>query len=740
VRSKFRLVLVAVVLLLAALVAPGTASAGSYTVRQCDYTVGNGHSDFGWQAAGSPGIALYNGSGCSEFGLAARNGAVGSEQRYPSGGYGGWFAYAPIGTVITRFSGAFGTIVGCCVNGMAPYAEAFGTTAKAYLFQGDLGNDSWYAPSGLRGPQGRSWQASTSGFDARSVGFYLRCGPGFSCYQNPTGDFRLRGRSFDFTLRDDVPPSLGAPGGTLLAGGWLGGNRTLSVPAGDVGGGLTGVSATFDGGMALNAPAPCTTAGGRYARLQPCPLGHTGSWTVDTSKLRDGARTVTVRAADVGGAVAEQTRSVKVDNTAPATPLAPAVEGGGDWRNVNGFALGWTNPPGQHAPISLARFEACPIAGGGCLSGERAAPGIARIEPIALPHAGEWDVRVWLGDAAGNADPTLASPAQRLRFDPDPPVLRFAGRDASAPTRVVVEASDMSGLADGQIELRPFGRGDWKPIPTVRHGETLSAEIDDAAMRGVVELRARAVDRAGNATTLLGDLRSLPLRGATRLDAAIVTRVRRGGPACRPRLSLRCRGAVTVRRSAVRTGYGSLVRIGGELRSAVGQPLPHRAVTVAVVSRNGSARLADVHTDAVGRFALVMSARRSTRIELAFHGDAQMLPTGRALALRVPAPITVRASRRLVHGDGRVVFSGRLRGGALPARGKLVEIQAHFRGRWRTISALRTRSDGRWRFGYAFRSAPRPARYRLRARVPGEAGYPFAVGTSRPVRVTVLPR
>lgn len=739
-RSKFRLILVAAILLSLALVAPGTASAGSYTVRQCDYAAPNGYSDFIWQAAGAPAIARYNGSGCSEFGLAARNGAVGTEQRYPSGGYGGWFAYAPSGTVITRFSGAFGTLVGCCVNGLAPYAEASGPGGRTYLFQGDLGNDSWYAPSGLRGPQGRSWAASTSGFDAKSVAFYLRCGPGFSCYQNPTGDFRLRGRSFDFTLRDDVPPTLGNAGGTLLAGGWLRGTRTLTLPASDVGGGLTGVSATFDNGTALNAPAPCATAAGRYARLQPCPRGHAGSWTVNTAGLPDGARSLTLRATDAGGATAAQSRSLKVDNTSPAAPVGTAVEGGSGWRNTNGFALDWTNPAGQHAPIARAHFVLCPVGGGACLSGERAGDAIMRAGSISLPHAGEWDARVWLGDAAGNADPALASPAQRLRFDPDPPVLRFLDRDPSAPTRVVVAVSDLSGLAGGQVELRPFGRGDWQALPTQRQGERLVADIDDTGRRGVFELRARAVDRAGNAATLVGETGVLPLRSATRLEAAIVTRVRLGKTSCRPRLASRCPRVVTVRRSTVRTRYGSAVPIRGTLLSRANGPLANRAVHVKVVSRNGTVALPDARTDSAGRLRVVLPAQRSATIALSFDGDARALPAGRDLIVRVPASVTMKTSRRLVHGDGRVVFHGRVRGRSLPPRGKLVEIQAHFRGRWRTISAVRTHRGGRWRFGYSFHSALRPATYRLRARVPGEAHYPFAAGASRAVRVTVLPQ
>jgi hypothetical protein len=736
--SPFRAVLVAVVAL-SALVVP-SAWAGSYTVRQCDYAVGNGHHDFQWQGAGIPAFDPHGGSGCGEFGLAARNGSRGREVRYPSGGYGGWFAYAPSGTVITRFSGAFGTLQGCCVNGVAHYAEAAGPGGRAYLFQGHLGDGSWYAPSGLRGPVGRSWEASISGFEAKSVGMYLRCGPGFSCYQNPTGDFRVRGRSFDFTLRDDVAPTVGASSGSLLDAGWIRGARVLAVGGDDVGGGLTGLSATFDNGTALSAPTSCTVVAGHYARLQPCPRGHAASWNVDTSRLPDGERTVTIRAIDAGGAAGARTYGLRVDNTPPAAPVGASTDGGGGWRRANGFVLRWSNPSGQAAPIVRARIEACPLAGGDCVSAERTGESPTATSPLVLPHGGEWSARVWLEDAAGNAERAHAGPDQRLRFDPDPPVLRFVGGEPGGPTQVVVESDDLSGLVDGQIELRRQRGGDWEPLPTTRHGKRLLADIDDTRRRGDYLLRAHAVDAAGNRATEYGGVRTLPVRAASRLDATVVERVAAAELGCRPARSRLCRRMVIVRRAVVRARHGSLVAVRGRLVGPGGGRLADREIAARLVSRDGTAHLPALRTDAAGRFALLLRARRSTVVELAFAGDRGALPSSRRLAVHVPAPVTMRVGRGLVLGGRRVEFRGLVHGGHLPRRGKLVEIQAHFRDRWRTISAVRADRRGHWRFAYAFQPSPALASYRMRARVPTEAGYPFAAGASRPVRVTVLGR
>ncbi len=665
------------------------AAAGTYTVRQCDWATGNGHHDFVWQSSGAPTVDQHAGSGCGEFGLAARNGGGGTQRTYPSGAYGGWFAYAPNGTVFTGFAGAFGTLEGCCVSGMTSYAEATqqpdGQGGRAYLFQGHLGNATWSAPSGLAGPVGRSWSAATSGFEARRVGFHLRCGPGFTCAQGTVADLRLRGRSFDFTLRDDASPLIGNASGSLFDGGWLSGTRTLSFPAHDTGGGLTGVETAFDDGTILQSPSSCTIVAGRYARLQPCPAGRTGEWTVDTSRLPDGVRGLELRATDVGGATVRKTYAISVDNHAPASPRDLELDSGDSWRRTNGFGLRWTAPSGQHAPIAATRWTLCPagtstatLTAGTmyvraavpkrnghaslpptpCVEGEHAgADGSLRITP---PAPGEWDVRLWLADAAGNGDPETATSPRRLRYDPDPPALRFLPAHPATPERFDVVGHDLSGIVQGTIELRRYGSDAWIALLTERDGERLVAVLDESrrAAGGVFDLRARAVDAAGNAAVVYGGQRTL------REQSLTATR--------RP------------------------------------NPRPHARVTMA---------------------AHAPRARRA----------AGHKHHGRRGAGRRPASRWGRGQHRLAIVGGRpLLLQGRI-GRPVPRHGKLVEVQAHFRGRWRTISAVRARRDGRWRFRYVFRTTGLRASYRMRARVPVEAGYPFAAGVSRPVRVTVLP-
>jgi hypothetical protein len=670
----------AVALALTCIAAAPPAAAGSYTVRQCDYASGNGHHDFVWQSAGSPTIDQYAGSGCGEFGLAARNSGGGTQRTYTSGAFGGWFAHSPAGTVFTHFSGAFGVLAGCCVNGMATYAEATqrfdGHGAGAYLFQGNLGNQTWGAPSGLSGPVGRSWNASTSGFDATRVAFYMACGPGFSCSQGIYGDLRLRGRSFDFTLRDEVPPSVGEPAGTLLTGGWVRGVRSLSFPAHDTGGGLSAVDAVFDVGTAFHSPSGCTVVAGRYARLQPCPSGRVADWAVDTARLPDGGHQLRLSATDAGGTRTQRTFAAYVDNGAPAAPQALAVVGGDDWRAANGFELMWANPGGQHAPIARARWLACRLGAPvpECVGGERSASSVATSGPVALPAAGEWVVGVWLEDSVGNGDPSTAS-RQRLRYDPDPPLLDVLPADPAAPGRIGASVSDLSGVVSGTIEVRRHGSDGWIDLAAMRSADRIVAQLEESltAAGGTFDVRVRAVDAAGNAAV-----------------AHKLLEVEAPAPAW----------------------------VQGPLPGPVLSPDGWRPQPV------GSPRL-----DSRGAARVTMTARvRVARGQRPRKG-------GRSR----PRPPRPRDVRRLVTTGGRpVLFRGRV-GKPVPRGGKLVEVQAHFRGRWRTISTVRARRDGRWRFRYTFRTSPWRAVHRLRARVPVEAGYPFSAGASRPVRVTVLP-
>jgi hypothetical protein len=78
----------------------------------------------------------------------------------------------------------------------------------------------------------------------------------------------------------------------------------------------------------------------------------------------------------------------------------------------------------------------------------------------------------------------------------------------------------------------------------------------------------------------------------------------------------------------------------------------------------------------------------------------------------------------------------------IPAGGKNVELQV-WQGRkdgWNTFRTFRSDSSGRWSKRYTFSHTTCLDRWKIRARVPREAGYPFEDGASRSVRITVRGR
>jgi hypothetical protein len=118
-------------------------------------------------------------------------------------------------------------------------------------------------------------------------------------------------------------------------------------------------------------------------------------------------------------------------------------------------------------------------------------------------------------------------------------------------------------------------------------------------------------------------------------------------------------------------------------------------------------------------------------------GTDTVRPASADIPVVVPARTSIRVDRRRVRNGDTVTFRGRLRGRPLPDGGKLVDLQVKLRDRWRTFATPRADPGGRWAFAYRFEATRGLVRYRFRARIRREAAYPYELGYSRTVRVTV---
>ena len=466
-----------------------------------------------------------------------------------------------------------------------------------------------------------------------------------------------------------------------------------------------------------------------------------------TDRLPDGPHTARLTYSDAAGNPGALERTFYSDNTAPEA-IEPAVVGGEGWRADNGFALRWHTPPQAHAPIVAARYRLCAPDGTTCEEGRREGSAIDEIANLPVKRQGDNTLRVWLEDEAGNQAGAAGARLLHLRLDSQKPELAFLPQDPNDPLTVAVRANDsISGVATGEIEMRRRGGNTWHPLATRVEGDRLAADIkDEGLQRGLYEFRARATDHAGNESST--GARADGDQAAVRLPVRVTTRLRAGFPRSRTRRrAVRRHGRRRVVRRRVRVlvprarvGYRRQARVRGVLTNPDGQPLDSAPLTVLTRRRlpGSHFRVAGfVRTNAKGRFAYTVRGSASRILRFRYDGSRRIRGVNRDVTVVVPAAGSLRTNRRRLLNGQAVTFSGRVRTRPIPSVGKLVEIQAFFRGRWRTISTTRTARSGRWSFRYRFGATSGVVRYRFRALLSREGGYPFGTGASRVVTVTV---
>ncbi|HEV7629145.1 MAG TPA: hypothetical protein VGO89_21855, partial [Streptomyces sp.] len=505
--------------------APPARADGEYRVVQClgpphDFAVYSMHS------------GLYAEDKCGSIAALSLRGTPGSVVPNESGIW--WLATAPDGTTFSSwqasFQGGGGSTSGWLLSARV-CADVYCFFPLQYLF---LGLENWGAPVLQR------WQGS----GAMMLQFGLSCsfGAAGACTVGgaPPGADMFAPM---IGVVDHYPPAPAQlTGGTLPGSGWQSGRAAHSVAfnAGDRGGGVERVVASVSSGSWV-AAAPCAQTASGYARLVPCPLSFSGSIPIDIAALADGRHDLALTTIDAGG---QQSASgpypVLVDNTAPAAPKNLTVLGGDAWRSRDDFAIRWDNPSDPYAPVTAAHWQLCAV-GGKCRDGVTAATGVKGLDGLVTGHSGDYLLRIWLEDSAGNQNAANAAGPVHLRLDAEAPSLMFEPQNPADPLRVAVSVTDeTSGLSSGAVEMRREGTDSWQALPTSTEPGKLVALLDDEnAPDGRYELRARAIDSAGNEGST--DRNRDGTRALVQLPVRIVTKIRAG------------RRTMRVRRVAVRS-------------------------------------------------------------------------------------------------------------------------------------------------------------------------------------------
>jgi hypothetical protein len=485
------------------------------------------------------------------------------------------------------------------------------------------------------------------------------------------------------------------------------------------------------------------------ARAKTCPDWAGGTLPLDTRNLADGPHTLTLRAVDRADNVREVGKSVRVDNTSPSAPKALSVIGGDGWRPSNTFTLHWSNPAqGDSSPIAGAAYKLCAIGTTtDCVTGVQRGNDLNELE-LKLSQSGDFEASVWLIDAAGNSRPETAASPVRLGYDDDAPRIAIAPLNPEDPSRIRLDAGDAtSPIARGELSLQRQGRkraGKIRTIPAQITPDGVFATVDDERLPdGRYRLSARVADSAGNERSTnqfsgggVAEV-TFPIRLATTLKVGKPRRVhgkRRRG---------KRRHARTVYDATPKIGQRRRLRVYGRLTAHGSEPVANASVQVTSQLARGNAPVepaGQVTTSRTGRFSYLIAAGASRNVAFRYAGAPKVRTASRTVAVGVRAKTTLRASRRLVPNGETVRFRGQTIGGYVPANGKLIELQFFARGKWRTFETVRTDPSGRWGYSYRFDGTRGNVRFRFRAQVPRETGYPYITGRSRRVRVTVRGR
>lgn len=251
--------------------------------------------------------------------------------------------------------------------------------------------------------------------------------------------------------------------------------------------------------------------------------------------------------------------------------------------------------------------------------------------------------------------------------------------------------------------------------------------IDDLAVpaRGDWSFRVWLEDAAGNQEHANAS-RPITLRFDDRLPTQLTAGIRTGGGTARH---------VTVAHRARPTVAGRLVDAKGAATKGAGI-----AVLARVDGQPRFRRIGTVVTNRYGSYSYRVQSGPSRELRLSYAGSDRHRPSDATAHVAVRARSTMRVTDRRVRNGDRVRFSGRLLGGWVPREGKLVQLEAFYRDRWRTFAVVRTGPRGAWRRSYRFGGSRGRITYPFRARIPRERSYPYAVGFSRVVRVTVTGR
>jgi hypothetical protein len=503
------------------------AAVGSYQVGACNQAPEGGNNSWGWTTTDPSEPAHFaehancpyrlggsGGTSDQEGGLSTTD-ALGLSSGAPPGTSAGWTFTAPSGTTITALT--YERYIGHQLdpfNDWSPALRADGDIVSGETCLDSVENGETCSVGGPPGQGGGS--GVFSGLAVHDLTIGVLCGA-------PAEEVCVTGASqhevwaamygATVTVADSIPPTMTTPSGSLWGPGEVDGfhkgTESVAISAGDVGGGVQGITLTADGQAVANYAASCN-----FTFAQPCPTS-TGAqtFTLPTTQLADGTHTLALVATDAAGnQSALASEQITIDNNAPAAPVglgaAPTRTGG------QTFTATWSDPAGQEAPITGATYQLCPASGGAC--GVATAAPAAGPATLSIPGPGTWNLAVWLTDAAGNGTPANAAHIVLTVATSKPGGSNGDGTTGKATIRVSESLSGrelvvhIRGSGNGKVRVRFTGRLSGRTVAwgvrtvALKHGKlTATFKLGPrTAAHALIRVSARLGHQAAVTSTL----------------------------------------------------------------------------------------------------------------------------------------------------------------------------------------------------------------------------------------------
>jgi len=521
-----------------------------------------------------------------------------------------------------------------------------------------------------------------TGLWTHRIGFKLVCGVQ-SCAGPFKGNADLTVDDIGLQLQETQAQTISS-GGLYAATGWVRGTWPMSIAGDSPSGvcqleGFLGNNLVIAGGFPQNVTVwhQCNAAGSG---------GATGQ--VDTTKVPDGPQQLTIRASDAAQQAASRSEPVQIDNQSPSVTIAGPADAPSTAGVQYLIASGHAGPSGVSA-------VGCSLDG---------APALWIASSVAqIPVSGVGVHHLTCYSANNAKDPSGSSATSA------PTSLSLSIRQPSVASVSFSRIVDALRCRHVQEVVKIPAR--W--VVGRAHGRPVRVRLPSQSRRvGVVRCHARYVRR----------------------------RVRVNGHPHEQRIVVLPH---RVQDSSRYVRYGRAVTVRGWLGTTSGQALGGQDLQILTAPDDGSGHYAaEAHavTGADGSWSAQLPAGPSRLVRAVYAGSTTSEPSiSGAAHVLVRAAVKLAIDPSATHWGGRIEISGRLLGGHVPRGGELVVLRIGWSSGSTEIGHVYARAGGHFQASYRFLRGNGHEIYRLWAVTAREGGYPYQIGASPKIKVSVGP-